>query len=73
VPDPTTRSGKRLVSPVTFHDFRRTAVRNFDRNGVRRDVAKSITGHKTDIMYSRYNITSQDDLPEAIAAVSRRE
>ena len=73
LPDPTTKSGKRLVSEVTFHDFRRTAVRNLDRSGVRRDVAKSITGHKTDIMYSRYNITSQDDLREAIEAVSNRQ
>ena len=64
--DPTKKSGTRLVSKVTFHDLRRTAVRNLDRAGVRRDVAKSITGHKTDSVYSRYNITSGADLADAM-------
>jgi integrase len=72
VMDPSKKCGTRLVSEVTFHDLRRTAVRNLDRSGVRRDVAKSITGHKTDLMYSRYNITSQDDIREALEAVSKR-
>jgi len=72
VPDPSKKGRTRLVSDVTFHDLRRTAVRNLDRSGVRRDVAKSITGHKTDLMYSRYNISSTDDVREAIEAVSAR-
>ncbi len=58
------------MSRVTFHDLRRTAGRNLDRSGVRRDVAKSITGHGTDAVYSRYNITSQDDLREAMERAS---
>jgi integrase len=48
-----------------LHDFRRTAVRNFERAKVSRDIAKKITGHKTDAIYSRYNIVSDEDLAEA--------
>ena len=52
-----------------LHDFRRTAVRNLDRAGVSRDIAKKITGHKTDSMYTRYNIVSEEDLNHAGAKV----
>jgi hypothetical protein len=37
-------------------DLRRSAVKNLDEAGVSRDVARSISGHKTDAMYTRYNI-----------------
>jgi integrase len=49
----------------TFHDLRRSAARNLIRAGVGRDVAKAMTGHKTDSVFSRYNITSQEDMKEA--------
>ena len=39
-----------------FHDLRRSAVKNLDEAGVSRDVAMSISGHKTQAMYTRYNI-----------------
>ncbi len=48
-----------------LHDFRRTAARNLDRAGVSRDIARKITGHKTDSMYTRYNIVNEEDLVEA--------
>ena len=59
----------RYVFEKTIHDFRRTATRNLSRAGVRRDVAKAITGHVTDVMYTRYNITDEDDLREGMEKV----
>ena len=40
-----------------FHDLRRSAVKNLDAAGNSRDVVMSISGHRTDSTYSRYNIT----------------
>jgi integrase len=50
-----------------FHDYRRTAVRDLIRAGVSQTVAMTITGHKTDAVFRRYNITSDDDKREAIS------
>jgi hypothetical protein len=47
------------------HDFRRTAVRNLERAGVSRSVATKLTGHKTEHVYRRYAIVSEQNLREA--------
>jgi integrase len=52
-----------------MHDARRTAVRNMDRAGVPRQVAKQITGHKTDAVYNRYRIVNEQDIREGMAKV----
>jgi integrase len=57
---------------VLLHDFRRSAARNLIRSGVSRDVAKRITGHKTDSMFSRYNIVAENDLADAAAKLEAR-
>jgi len=47
------------------HDFRRTAVRNLNRAGVTRSVAKQITGHRSDSVCERYDIVDDGDLKMA--------
>ena len=54
-----------------FHDFRRSAVRNFIRAGVPQAVVKKISGHKTDSVFNRYNIVSPADLVEATQRLSK--
>ena len=47
------------------HDLRRTAVRNLDRAGVSRTVGMELVGHRTEEIYNRYNITSDEDRRDA--------
>ncbi len=57
---------KRAKVVRLFHDLRRTAVRNLERQGVPRSWAMRLTGHKTEAVYFRYAIASERDLREAV-------
>ena len=57
---------------VLLHDFRRSAVRNLVRAGVSQDLARRISGHKTDSIFSRYNITAEEDLADAARKLEAR-
>ena len=49
------------------HDLRRSAVRNLERAGVPRSVARKLTGHMTEAVYRRYAIVSETDLAGAVS------
>jgi integrase len=54
-----------------LHDFRRTAVRNLERDGVPRSAAMVMVGHKTESIYRRYAIVDAGLLREAAAKIDR--
>ena len=58
--------GRKVEGGKTFHDTRRSAATNMSRAGVPREVAKKVTGHKTDIMYTRYRIVEDSDIREGL-------
>jgi len=56
---------------LLVHDLRRSAVRNFDKNGVSQIVGMMISGHKTASVYKRYRIVPENDIRDALQKVEQ--
>jgi integrase len=63
------RSG---IAGRLFHDLRRTAARNYRRQGVSEGVVMLIGAWKTRAVFERYNIKNEDDLRDAAAMVYQK-
>lgn len=66
--DPTT-GAVTTVHDRLFHDLRRSAARRLLRAGVQQITAMKLLGHRTPSMFTRYAITSDGDLREALERV----
>lgn len=53
-------NGKEHYVGVTPHDMRRSGVRNFTKAGLGESEGMSISGHKTNAVYKRYNIIDEE-------------
>jgi integrase len=58
---------------LLIHDLRRSGIRNLIRAGVSQDVAMKISGHKTASVFSRYNITSTEDIMDAKQKLQKKQ
>jgi integrase len=57
--------------PGRILHFRRTVVRNLERDGVSRSAAMAMVGHKTESIYRRYAIVDAGALRDAAAKIDR--
>lgn len=60
-----------LRSGLTIHDLRRSAARNLRRSGVDEATSMVITGHKTNSIFKRYAILSEDEVHAALLKVGQ--
>jgi len=64
-----TNGGYGTYDGLKPHDLRRSAVRNLRKEGIGETVAMSISGHKTQEVFRRYDIKSTDDQRDAMRRV----
>ena len=69
LPHVTDATGKVVSTRHHFHDLRRTAAREFQRQGFTEGQIMRMCGWETDSMFRRYNIVTQDDIREKMRAI----
>lgn len=55
------------LEDLIVHDLRRSAVKNLNDAGIPRELAKLFTGHRSDAVYARCSIESDESLKLAAA------
>lgn len=66
-----TASGRKRYVGAQLRHCRHTAIRHMIDGGIDRDRAKAISGHKTDSMFSRYNIGLEKDVLAAGKVIAK--
>ena len=61
-----------ILFDLGFFRMRRTAVRDFVREGLPQTVAMKLTAHLTDSVFRRYDIVNPNDLRVAAERLARR-
>ena len=64
---------KQKYDGLIFHDLRRSAVRAMIRAGISSQIAMAISGHETDAIFRRYDITSQSDIAAGMKKLEAAE
>ena len=64
---------KQIGITSTPHDMRRSAIRNFTRAGVSESEGMSVSGHKTNSTYKRYNVIDEELQRLALGRVARHQ
>ncbi len=64
-------NGKEHYVGKLFHDLRRSCIRDLVRAGVPPTIARGISGHRSDAVFSRYDIVSGKDMKRALESTAR--
>jgi integrase len=65
----TTAAG---LSEVLVHDLRRSAVKRMIQRGIPQTTAMKISGHRTEAVFRRYAIVSEQDLRDAARRLEQK-
>ena len=64
---------KKSYVGIVPHDMRRSGVRNFTKAGLSESEGMSISGHRTNAIYKRYNIIDEDLQRQSLERVAEHQ